>query len=820
MTRGRALLFTFLAVVLAVLALTRLSFNVNPLDLLPTDLKEVKGLRSFMERFAGEGELLITIESKSGEAEKLAAAAGSLAELLESQPGLVSLVEWRPFWEVDQGDEGESDAPTEEGETEGEAAGGGLFAAAELPAYLWLNGEGEQLQALAARLAEGESVVAIEAALDELSFGLDGETMAFAGYDPFGLLRPPSLMAGGFGLGGGDGKFASADGLFRVLYVTAGGGTMNYKDAAAWIEQVRRVVDEWRAFEASHAKIEVGYTGEPAFAAEIGGGMQRDMTGSIIAATALIHLLFWLMHRRIVPLGAMFLSLSIILSATVILGSFVFGKLSVMSVGFAAILVGLAVDYGVVLYQEARVSPGNFVSLRRAVGPGILWAATTTVAVFASLGLSSLPGIRELGLLVALGLLVGAAFMLWCFGPLAASFGRHNPMRAPDLDSPSQGDDINSDRLPFWGSICLLVGAIGFLLTMGAPRFYTEFDVLRPERSPADDAFARLGERLASNDSSTLPMLIEAEDYAALGERAAEVAVDLDALKQNGVLDSSTFLPQLVPSVTRQSENRELIEAVFREEERLKGELDEHFSADAVGVLEGVFAGWRGMMAGVEAPAIPRSPAAAKMLAQAVSDRGDGVAALGLLRVAEGRWPELRDAFASHDGVYLTGWQTLGPAVRPLVIRDVRSVFVPMVGVLIVMLVLVFRNLRDVLLAAAVLGVSSLLLLASMRLAGWSWDFLNICAFPLLLGTGIDYTVHMVGALRRHDGDPRLIWRGIGRALVFCGISTAIGFGSLAFANNAGLASLGRVCAVGILITMVVTVVALPAWWRACARRG
>ena len=45
-----------------------------------------------------------------------------------------------------------------------------------------------------------------------------------------------------------------------------------------------------------------------------------------------------------------------------------------------------------------------------------------------------------------------------------------------------------------------------------------------------------------------------------------------------------------------------------------------------------------------------------------------------------------------------------------------------------------------------------------------------------------------------------------------CGCSTAIGFGSLCFASNDALASLGAVAVTGILISMLVSVFPLPSW--------
>jgi uncharacterized membrane protein YdfJ with MMPL/SSD domain len=57
--------------------------------------------------------------------------------------------------------------------------------------------------------------------------------------------------------------------------------------------------------------------------------------------------------------------------------------------------------------------------------------------------------------------------------------------------------------------------------------------------------------------------------------------------------------------------------------------------------------------------------------------------------------------------------------------------------------------------------------------------------------------------------------RGVGRALILCAATTVAGFGSLGFSSNAGLASLGRVCAVGVACMAVAGIGLLPAWWGA-----
>jgi KDO2-lipid IV(A) lauroyltransferase len=82
-----------------------------------------------------------------------------------------------------------------------------------------------------------------------------------------------------------------------------------------------------------------------------------------------------------------------------------------------------------------------------------------------------------------------------------------------------------------------------------------------------------------------------------------------------------------------------------------------------------------------------------------------------------------------------------------------------------------------------------------------------------MLGTGVDYSIFIQLALRRHGGDLGLVRRSIGRALLLCGGTAMAGFGSLAWSSNPGMASLGKVCAVGIGANMMIAVFLLPAWW-------
>lgn len=166
------------------------------------------------------------------------------------------------------------------------------------------------------------------------------------------------------------------------------------------------------------------------------------------------------------------------------------------------------------------------------------------------------------------------------------------------------------------------------------------------------------------------------------------------------------------------------------------------------------------------------------------------------------------------DGIILSGWSLLGTSMFDHVKKDFPRVVVPIMALVIVSLWLAFRSVRELLLSLMTLVFSGFFLVLMMSIAGWSWNLMNIMAVPLLLGMGVDFSIHMQLALRRYRGNPKLIRNSIGRALLLAGSTTVAGFGSLIFSSNTGLASLGKVCSTGIAIAMVTSVYLLPIWWR------
>jgi uncharacterized protein len=778
------------------LGLTRLEFNVEILDLLPADLPVVQGLRLYQQHFANTRELVITLESpEPTHAER---AAASLAQFLTHHPQLQATVVWQPPWQ---------DHP---GQT------------SELVAYTWLNQPPDVFAQLPHRFQPDQIIPWLEQVRERLATSFSPADLARSAYDPFELTSLPlAHSATRLQPNGGQELFASADGSFRVLFVQAPPVLDNYRAFVQWFEIIHDAVNAWRQILPDQPALTLGYTGQPAFMAEIGGGMERDMVRSVLGTTVIICLLFGLVHRRLLPLLWLLILLSLLLACTLALGGLILGSLNVLSIGFAAILLGLSADYALVLYQESRIQPhATARSLRRQLTPAILWAAITTSAAFFALTLSQLPGLAQLGTLVTLGVLLAAVIMLRLFLPPLLARQLPPTTTPPNLATA----DVNSRVHPrsilvLWFITIGILVAASIVLLRGAPGLDHGSGALRPRDSAAYAALAQIKQRM-DRPEEPLWLLIHGIDDAAVAKRLEQVEQRLDTATQSGWINGYSLPTTLWPNPQHQIANRASIQSLLdRQPFILQALASQGFTDHAAAFTREVFSTWQQAIL-QPAPFLPGTTSARWLLDQLITRTPSNHFALGLIHPAADPVqlhahlaPDLQDAHT-----WLTSWAVLGDHVLDRIRHELYWLSALMLLLLLVALTFAFRRPAEVILSFLAIGFSLLGLLTIMAIAGWSWNLMNLMALPLLLGTTVDYSIHMQLALRRHGGNLRAIQGGTGRALLLCGATTFTGFGSLAWSSNAGLASLGQVCAAGLACATLTAVFLLPAWWLFATR--
>jgi predicted RND superfamily exporter protein len=753
--------------------LSRIRVDANVLDLLPQDLVAVRGLKIFLGHFGQPRELIVMLESE--EASLASALTDSLANDLRA--ALPLIVRSAPPW---------ADDPRE---------------LIPLAAYLLLNQSAKNFQQTLGKLSIADAGARASESIERLSTSMAPEEIARLAYDPLNLLSAlPSTASPDMA----NREFSSADGRTRLLYITPAAATPT-KD---WVEQTIQRVRQWQATSPERGAARVGWTGEPAFVQEISGAMERDMRWSSISSLAFAALVFFLAHRRLRPLWGLLFYVTCSFAIALGLTALIFPGLSIISVGFAAILAGLTVDYGFILYQRHIEHGGTLQELRAATSPGILAGAATTAAAFLSLNLSGLPGIAQLGTTVAIGVLAGALLMIFFYAENLQKI-------PPPIDR--KAVDLRPRRLVpgKTTAIALLCVSVGSLAVSGFPRWSADTNSMRPRDSIAYPTLDRLG-RALGNDQQVLHVIVAGASESIVSQKLAQARAALTQALQDGLITSFDLPDSLWPQEEFLKANLASASAATSGKQELCSTLaDAGFSESGTFLTAGILDQWRNWQSTGTA-ALPGNSAFDWIARRTMSLRGPEFAACGVA-VESGKDSSAVSKLANRlaaDGIYPTGWHKLGDGLSQHALGHGLLAGAAFLFVLSGALLLSLRNLRDTLLVLGITALSLLAMTGLMRLAGLDWNFMNLCSVTLTIGAGVDYSIHMIFALRQNNGKECAAFRDVGKALGLCAATTVAGFGSLATAQTIGLASLGINCALGVGLNAMFALFLLPSLWR------
>jgi uncharacterized protein len=129
---------------------------------------------------------------------------------------------------------------------------------------------------------------------------------------------------------------------------------------------------------------------------------------------------------------------------------------------------------------------------------------------------------------------------------------------------------------------------------------------------------------------------------------------------------------------------------------------------------------------------------------------------------------------------------------------------------------LMIRRVRETVFAMVPLILGTLWTVGIMQLTGLKFNLVNVWALPLIIGSAAEYGVYIV--LRslespEHGGGSQLA-RSTVMAVLFNGLTTITGFGSLLVAHHRGVWSLGLLLVIGSVMTLAASLVVLPTLLR------
>jgi hopanoid biosynthesis associated RND transporter like protein HpnN len=628
------------------------------------------------------------------------------------------------------------------------------------------------------------------------------------------------------------------------------------------LARIREVID---SVQANHPTIQIGLTGKPVLQADEMAITRSDMTRASIIALTIIALLFMIVFRGVRrPLLAV-LAFAAAFGWTYGLATLLVGRLNLLSMVFMLVLVGVGLDYGVHMvarWNEARrhgsAAEANRHVMHTAV-VGNLTGAVTSAGVFLLALLTSFQGLRELGLIAGLGLLMCLAAMTLVLPALLVLTERgSSPTSKADIEPSDHATRHQGRRIP-----TLVIAAAAILCTWfvfvvpeqlrfesnllelqakGLESVQWEHRLFEDDTSASWFAAAitdsidelptmtrkaseepAIGRVMSVLDLVALPSPERALVRARLGETtrrptsrsspATSTPLEPLRLKQvAGRLGSLAFISSGRVSEQESQRIRDLAERLEEQarvlsrpdpatseplRRRIKDGLDR--TADALQQM------------GIGASGSLRKSLPAALRARLISPEDSY---LLMMQPKENVWnhdamgefvSSIRRVDPEATGVPITQYESMNDMARAFTIMAVGAILVVALVVW-----LDFRSVISTLFCMGSLAVGILWTLGLLALFSIPLNLANFFAIPILIGLGTDSSIHVLHRWRDMHRNGESHYGATLRAVALTAVTTGIGFGALLTAQHKGLQSLGWVMAIGSIACLLSAVIVLP----------
>ena len=582
--------------------------------------------------------------------------------------------------------------------------------------------------------------------------------------------------------------------------------------------------------------------------------------------------------RSLRLVGAMLCTLVVGLLWTAFFVVVAVGSLNFITATVPVLFIGLGVDFGIqfgLRYREEFTRVGDHeTALRRAVagvgGPLTLAAVAAALSFFSFLP-TSYRGFAEMGLIAGVGMFIALFANLTFFPALLTVF----PLARPSMSSPVNMTEDRSLNNVIAGSIIryrrVILGVLFPVVVVAGvvtPRLQFDFNALHL-RDPSTESVSTFQELLADPDTSPYVIQVLADnlpDADALAESLRSVPqvdrvltlssfVPGDQEEKLSIIDEMALVlePVLIPQAAIEPPGeeeevqamKEFRDALGEHESRnwqgdlaknlktLRQAIDDLFHDsggstlfvhDLRARLVGDFPKWLERLRGLLAPDEITLETLPESLTSHYSAQ-DGRTRVEVFPVENVEENQALRRFVSSVQQRAPG--AIGSPVSMLeagqtIIDACKQATLLAIVVSALLLLVVLRRPGETLFVLLPLVLTLLLTVAVSLALGIPLNLANVIALPLVLGLGIAFGIYLI--LRRREADSRSIVEVLrsstSQAVLFSALTTMASFGALGFSHHPGMASLGILLVVVLILALICALVILPALLAEVEQRG
>ncbi len=820
------ILGTLLLGTLSLFMVTRLQLQSDVLNLLPTNAPTTAAFVKFLKDFGTADSLFIVLERKGGgEVESFGAFAEVLAEEL-----------------IKSGEFGEMPGRMDP------AAREIIEQQFVRKALLYLTED--ELREMEAKLTDTAIREQVRALKMTLHSPLGSFTSQWAARDPLAIwpLFRKHFPTGSIGGGAeAQGYLLSDDRKMMLLMAKPRGSPSDVRYDERLLGEIQVAIaaakeafttGKRKATEDYFQDLQIGLTGGYMIALEDSRMIKRELIINFSVSLIGVLTLFILGFRRRIAIFYSLFPLLVSPLLTLALFSPFLGRLSESTGAFSAIILGLSIDFIILLYGRYLEERNAGLSIPQALekslstsGPGVFTGAITTTAVYYALLLSDFRGVRELGLLTGTGILLSLGCAFFLFPALVAWQERREGREKWFRPVSSFGvERLGLLAVKYPWVVILLCAA----MTLGTMAWAFQVQLnndprrLRPAGQPSLVLEARVQEKMRQGQETIVVLTASKRPEEALELQGLLRSKFEQAMAAGLPVSRFESLAAFIPPPSQQKRNLEWIEKRARailspirvEKKVLEALQAEGFRVEpfqpGLNMLREMLAN-REVLTWEQFQGTPLRALGERFWKR----QGDAFLSASFLHVEPGFWVDpkgkafLENLKAAAPDIQVTGSKLVQRELESLLTGESWKLLLIALVAVCALIYFDFRSWRLTLFSLLPVALALIWTLGLMGLLGMDLNFMNLVVFTMVVGVGVDYGVHI---LHRHaEGDLTQFASGlvqVSKGVALAALTTLVGFGSLGLSGYPGLQSMGIVALMGVGFSALIALTLVPALLR------
>ena len=563
---------------------------------------------------------------------------------------------------------------------------------------------------------------------------------------------------------------------YSVLFVDT---RIDATDTAAQARFQQRLQTIFKQLDASLGDaVHMEVTGVPVFAVHIKNAVAQDIQRVSILSAASVALLFLLVFRSGRALLVTALLMLTTLATAVLVTDGVFGYVHGLTLALGTTLIGVCIDYPIHAMVHASEAAGA-ATLQRLWSPMIL-AGITTVIGYAALAMSGFPGLQQIALFSATGILTALLLTRFALPGLIAMF---HPSLHPRLSANwLLAEPVTRILRPG----ILVVAAVVVVAGDSRLHWSSDLNTLSPDLEQLRQRDRSIRTHLVTVEPGRF-LLVSGNNIEQALQSAEQLIPRLRQLHDEGVLDAFFPVYPLLASRALQQRNEtqwnEILDAAASTHWRQA--LERH------GLNARTFPPLQPERLAPLQPADLKGTSAWPLISSQLVQLGEQTAAIiwlghhdpGRVRRAVAGIPQVR-YFSQKDSITRLATRYREHATTMLLL-----------GMLTILLLLAvrYRSLRRALQVLAPAAASILIVMGAWGLVGVPLGMLHLVGLLLAAAICVDYGIFFAD---NRVGDRRITFQ----AIMVSALTSAVSFGALGAAQTPALHALAWTVAPAVLL--------------------